>query len=375
MQVGPELSAAASRRYARHTIIPEIGVQGQRRISNAKVLCVGAGGLGSPVLLYLAAAGVGTLGIVDFDAVDESNLQRQVIHGQSDIGRPKVESAQARIQELNPAVEVEVHHLRLDAKNILELFSRYDVIVDGTDNFASRYLINDACVILKKPCVMGSIYRFDGQVGVFWAEHGPCYRCVFPEPPPVELAPNCAESGVLGTLCALVGSIQATETLKLIAGIGQALVGSLIFYNGLDSTPDKIAVNKDPECVMCKESAKSELLADYEEFCGVPSYSSELTAAQLAARIQMKEPIQLIDVREKYEWDEGHIEGAILIPQAEFYDGRAQAKISSDNPIVLYCHLGVRSAHALNALKQSGYERVSHLLGGIVSWDDYIRNG
>lgn len=326
-------------------------------------------------MLYLAAAGVGTLGIVDFDLVDESNLQRQVIHGQSDIGRPKVESAKARIQELNSEVKVEIHHLRLDTKNVLDIFSRYDVIIDGTDNFASRYLINDACVILKKPCVMGSIYRFDGQAGVFWAEHGPCYRCVFPEPPPVELAPNCAEGGVLGTLCALIGSIQATETLKLITGIGGALVGSLILYNGLEATFDKIEISKDPECVMCKESANYKLLDDYEDFCGVPSYSSELTAAQLEARLRTGEPIQLIDVREKYEWDGGHIEGAVLIPQAEFYDGRAQAKISNDRPIVLYCHLGIRSAHALSALKQSGYEQVSHLRGGIVSWDEYIRNG
>lgn len=375
VQVGTELSAADSSRYARHTIIPEIGNQGQRRISNAKVLCVGAGGLGSPVLLYLAAAGVGTLGIVDFDLVDESNLQRQIIHGQSDIGRPKVESAKAKIRELNPSVEVEIHHLRLDVKNVLDIFSRYDVIIDGTDNFASRYLINDACVILKKPCVMGSIYRFDGQAGVFWAEHGPCYRCVFPEPPPVELAPNCAEGGVLGTLCALIGSIQATETLKLITGIGEALVGSLILYNGLESTFDKIEVSKDPECTLCKKSAHAQLLDDYEDFCGSPSRLTELTAEQLAVRLGSGEAIQLIDVREKYEWDEGHIEGALLIPQAEFYDGRAQAKISNDKPIVLYCHLGIRSAHALSALKQSGYEQVSHLLGGIVSWDEYIRNG
>ena len=374
-QVGPELSAADRERYARHTIIPEIGNLGQRRISNAKVLCVGAGGLGSPVLLYLAAAGVGTLGIVDFDVVDESNLQRQVIHRHSDIGRSKVESAKARIEDLNPGVNVEIHQFRLDTENVLDLFSHYDVIVDGTDNFASRYLINDACVILNKPCVVGSIFRFDGQSGVFWSEHGPCYRCVFPGPPPFELAPNCAESGVLGTLCGLIGSIQATETLKLITGIGSPLVGSLIMCNGLDSTFAKIEVGKDPKCSMCGENANAQLLEDYEEFCGAPNYASELTAQQLAMRLSTGEPIQLIDVREKYEWDEGHIDGAVLIPQAEFYDGRAQKKIASEIPIVLYCHLGVRSAHALNALKHSGYERVSHLLGGIVSWDDYVRNG
>ena len=331
--------------------------------------------MGSPVLLYLAAAGVGILGIIDFDVVDESNLQRQVIHGQSDIGRPKVESARERIEDLNPGVKVEIHQFRLDTENVLDIFSRYDVIVDGTDNFATRYLINDACVILKKPCVMGSIFRFDGQVGVFWSEHGPCYRCVFPEPPSFDLAPNCAESGVLGTLCGVIGSIQATETLKLITGIGSPLVGSLIICNGLDSTFDKIEVGKDPKCSMCSENVNAQLLEDYEDFCGVPNSSSELSAAQLAVRLRTGEPIQLIDVREKYEWDEGHIEGAVLIPQAEFYDGRAQEKIASEIPVVLYCHLGVRSAHALNALKHSGYERVSHLLGGIVSWDDYIRNG
>ncbi len=372
---GPELSAGEIRRYARHLVMPEIGTIGQRRLSAARVLCVGAGGLGSPVLMYLAAAGVGTLGIVDFDVVDESNLARQVIHGQSDIGRKKVESAAAKVAEINPFVNVVVHDVRLDRGNVLELFEGYDLIVDGTDNFATRYMINDACVILNKPCVWGSIYRFDGQASVFWAEHGPCYRCVHPMPPPEGLVPNCAEGGVLGALCASIGSIQATETIKLITGVGLTLVGSMVIYDGLASSFDKITIKKDPACSACADPASTKLLEDYEAFCGTLSFSSEMTAAQLAARLLSAEKFQLIDVRELYEWDESHIEGAVLIPQDEFYDGRAQEKISRDLPIVLYCHLGVRSAHALSALRQSGFENVSHLLGGIVSWDEHVRNG
>ncbi|HEY4898754.1 MAG TPA: molybdopterin-synthase adenylyltransferase MoeB [Candidatus Nanopelagicaceae bacterium] len=375
VQLGRELTVADERRYSRQLVLPEIGKLGQQRISNAKVLCVGAGGLGSPVLLYLAAAGVGTLGVVDFDEVDESNLQRQVIHGQSDIGRKKVESAKAKIHEINPAVTVDMHHVQLDASNVLEIFSCYDIIVDGTDNFATRYLINDACVVLNKPCVMGSIFRFDGQASVFWSAHGPCYRCVYPKPPPKGLVPNCAQSGVLGALCGFIGAIQATETLKLITGIGSPLVGSLVIYDGLESSYDNIKIAKDPDCVLCADTSKAQLLEDYEAFCGLPSFSSEITAEQLAARIHSGEAIQLIDVREEYEWDEFHIEGAVLIPQAEFYDGRARAKILKDQPIVLYCHLGIRSAHALNVLKQSGYKNASHLLGGIDSWNEYKRNG
>ncbi len=372
---GPELSAGEIRRYARHLVMPEIGTIGQRRLSAARVLCVGAGGLGSPVLMYLAAAGVGTLGIVDFDVVDESNLARQVIHGQSDIGRKKVESAAAKVAEINPFVNVVAHDVRLDRENVLELFEGYDIIVDGTDNFATRYMINDACVILNKPCVWGSIYRFDGQASVFWAEHGPCYRCVHPMPPPEGLVPNCAEGGVLGALCASIGSIQATETIKLITGVGSTLVGSMVIYDGLESSFDKITIRKDSACSACADPASTKLLEDYEAFCGTLSFSSEMTAAQLAARLLSAEKFQLIDVREPYEWDESHIEGAVLIPQDEFYDGRAQEKISRDLPIVLYCHLGVRSAHALSALRQSGFENVSHLLGGIVSWDEHVRNG
>ena len=353
----------------------EIGVVGQQRIVNAKVLVVGAGGLGSPILLYLAAAGVGTLGIVDFDRVDESNLQRQIIHGQSNIGEKKVESAKAKIQEINPSVIVETYHLRLDESNVLDLFARYDIIVDGTDNFSTRYLINDACVILNKPCVMGSIFRFDGQASVFWAAQGPCYRCAYPSPPPKELVLNCAIGGVLGVLCASIGSIQATETLKLIVGMGSPLVGSIIFYDALESEYDKVKIAKDPSCSFCSDPTSARLLESYEAFCDVPSNSSEITAAELAARISAGESLQIVDVREPYEWEESRIEGAVLIPLAEFFDGRAQEKILRDRPVILYCHLGIRSARALAALADSGFVGIAHLSGGIVSWDEFVANG
>ncbi len=375
VQVGRELTDAERKRYARHLVIPEIDELGQRRIVSAKVLCVGVGGLGSPVLLYLAAAGVGTLGVVDFDLVDESNLQRQVIHGQANIGDRKVESAKSRIQEINPSVAVETHHLRIDESNVLDLFSRYDIIVDGTDNFSTRYLVNDACVLLGKPCITGSIFRFDGQVSVFWPPHGPCYRCVYPTPPPKELILNCAEGGVLGSLCASIGSIQATETLKLIMGMGSPLVGSLIIYDALESQFDKVNVAKDPMCSLCAEPSQARLLEDYDYFCGVESHSGEISAVQLAARMKSGELLQIIDVRESYEWEDSHIEGAILIPLAEFYDGRAKAKLSKDRPIVLYCHLGIRSAHALTLIEQAGFTDALHLRGGIDSWDEISKYG
>ena len=375
VQAGRELTPAETKRYARHLVMSEIGVVGQQRIVNAKVLVVGAGGLGSPILLYLAAAGVGTLGIVDFDRVDESNLQRQIIHGQSNIGEKKVESAKAKIQEINPSVIVETYHLRLDESNVLDLFSRYDIIVDGTDNFSTRYLINDACVILNKPCVMGSIFRFDGQASVFWAAQGPCYRCAYPSPPPKELVLNCAVGGVLGVLCASIGAIQATETLKLIVGMGSPLVGSIIFYDALESEYDKVKIAKDPSCSFCSDPTSARLLESYEAFCDVPSNSSEITAAELAARISAGESLQIVDVREPYEWEESRIEGAVLIPLAEFFDGRAQEKILRDSPVILYCHLGIRSARALAALEDSGFVGIAHLSGGIVSWDEFVTNG
>ena len=274
-----ELTVDEVRRYSRHLIIPDVGMTGQKRLKNAKVLCVGAGGLGSPALLYLAAAGVGTLGIVDFDVVDESNLQRQIIHGQSDVGRPKAESARDSIREINPYVTVIVHEERLDSDNAMQIFAGYDLIVDGTDNFATRYLVNDACVLLGKPYVWGSIYRFDGQASVFWAEHGPCYRCLYPEPPPPGMVPSCAEGGVLGVLCGSIGSIQVTEAIKVITGIGEPLVGRLMIYDALEMTYRSVKVRKDPECPVCGKNPTVTELIDYEEFCGAVSEEAQLAAA------------------------------------------------------------------------------------------------
>ncbi len=276
-----ELTVDEVRRYSRHLIIPDVGMTGQKRLKNAKVLVVGAGGLGSPALLYLAAAGVGTLGIVDFDVVDESNLQRQIIHGQSDIGRPKAESARDSIREINPYVTVVVHEERLDSDNALEVFADYDLIVDGTDNFATRYLVNDACVLLGKPYVWGSIYRFDGQASVFWAEYGPCYRCLYPEPPPPGMVPSCAEGGVLGVLCASIGSIQVNEAIKVITGIGEPLVGRLMIYDALEMTYRSVKVRKDPECPVCGKNPTITELIDYEAFCGAVSEEAQQAAAGL----------------------------------------------------------------------------------------------
>src|SRR5205823_3930809 len=299
-----ELTVAEVRRYSRHLIIPEVGVTGQKRLKNAKVLCVGAGGLGSPALMYLAAAGVGTLGIVEFDTVDESNLQRQIIHGQSDIGRPKAESARDSVREINPYVNVVIHNEALSNDNAFQIFGQYDLIVDGTDNFATRYLVNDAAVLLGKPYVWGSIYRFDGQASVFWAEHGPCYRCLYPEPPPPGMVPSCAEGGVLGVLCASIGSIQVTEAIKLLTGIGEPLVGGLIVYDALEMTYRKIKVRKDPNCPLCGENPTITALIDYEDFCGAVSeeasaatVGSTITAAELKEWIDAGKSIDLVDVR------------------------------------------------------------------------------
>jgi len=277
---GPALTVAEVRRYSRHLIIPDVAMAGQQRMMNAKVLCVGAGGLGSPALMYLAAAGIGTLGIVEYDTVDESNLQRQIIHGQSDIGKSKAQSAKEKIAEINPYVNVITHETRLDNSNVMEIFSQYDIIVDGTDNFATRYLVNDACVILKKPYVWGSIYRFDGQASVFWAEYGPCYRCLYPEPPPPGMVPSCAEGGVLGVLCATIGSIQTTEAIKVLTGVGEPLIGSLMVYDALDMTFRKIKVRKDPNCPLCSQNpTQTALLPDYEAFCGVLSDAAQEASA------------------------------------------------------------------------------------------------
>ncbi len=363
------------RRYSRHLIIPDVAMSGQKRLKNAKVLCIGAGGLGSPALMYLAAAGVGTLGIVEFDTVDESNLQRQIIHGQSDIGRSKAQSARDSELEINPYVQVNVHELRLDSANVLEIFAQYDLIVDGTDNFATRYLVNDAAVLLHKPYVWGSIYRFDGQASVFWADQGPCYRCLYPEPPPPGMVPSCAEGGVLGVLCASIGSIQVNEAIKLITGIGEPLVGSLMVYDGLEMDYRKIKVRKDPNCAVCGEHPSVTELIDYEAFCGVVSeeaqqaaIGSTITAGELKELIDADKPIYLVDVREPAEWEIVRIPGATLIPKDEILRGDALASLPQDRQIVMYCKSGVRSAETLAAVKNAGFKDAVHVQGGVTAW-------
>ena len=374
-----ELTVDEVRRYSRHLIIPDVGMAGQKRLKNAKVLCVGAGGLGSPALLYLAAAGVGTLGIVEFDVVDESNLQRQIIHSQKDIGRPKAESARDRVLETNPYVNVQMHQERLDSSNVMELFAQYDLIVDGTDNFATRYLVNDACVLLGKPYVWGSIYRFDGQASVFWAEYGPCYRCLYPEPPPPGMVPSCAEGGVLGVLCASIGSIQVTEAIKLLAGIGDPLLGRLMIYDALEMTYRQVKIRKDPNCAVCGDNPTVTELIDYEAFCGTISEEaaeaardSTISVVQLKAMLDEREAgtrdFLLIDVREEVEWEIVQIPGAILIPKGQFLDGSALANLPTDKQIVLHCKVGGRSAEALAVVQGAGFTDAIHVGGGINAW-------
>jgi molybdopterin/thiamine biosynthesis adenylyltransferase/rhodanese-related sulfurtransferase len=371
-----DLSIDEVRRYSRHLIIPDVGMSGQKRLKAARVLCVGAGGLGSPALMYLAAAGVGTLGIVEFDTVDESNLQRQIIHGQSDIGRSKAQSARESVNEINPYTEVIIHEVRLDVSNVMEIFSQYDLIVDGTDNFATRYLVNDACVLLGKPYVWGSIYRFDGQASVFWSAHGPCYRCLYPEPPPPGMVPSCAEGGVLGVLCGSIGSIQVTEAIKLLTGIGDPLVGRLMVYDALDMTYRAIKIRKDPDCPLCGPNAtQTGLLEDYEAFCGTISQQA-MTAAQestisvrtLKAMIDAEANFVLIDVREPNEFEIVRIPGSILIPKQQILDGSALASLPQTKQIVLHCKSGARSAECLAVVKAAGFADAVHVGGGVLAW-------
>jgi molybdopterin/thiamine biosynthesis adenylyltransferase/rhodanese-related sulfurtransferase len=344
-----ELTIDEIRRYSRHLIIPDVGVTGQKRLKNAKVLCVGAGGLGSPALLYLAAAGVGTLGVVDFDTVDESNLQRQIIHGQSDIGRPKAESARDSVREINPYVNVVVHNEALTNDNVFE--------------------------------VWGSIYRFDGQASVFWAEHGPCYRCLYPEPPPPGMVPSCAEGGVLGVLCASIGAIQVTEAIKVLTGIGEPLLGRLMVYDALEMEYRKIRVRKDPACAICGESPTVTELIDYDDFCGAVSdeaaaaaAGSKITPGELRDWLNVGKSIHLVDVREPAEYEIVKIPGSILIPKGEILSGSALASLPQDKQIVLYCKTGVRSAEALAALKAAGFRDAVHVQGGVVGWVKQIDN-
>src|SRR6266851_5954268 len=363
------------RRYSRHLIIPDVSMAGQKRRKNAKVLVVGAGGLGSPALLYLAAAGVGTLGIVDFDTVDESNLQRQIIHGVSDVGKSKAESAKESIQEVNPYVKVILHKERLESDNVMEIFEPYDLIVDGTDNFATRYLVNDACVFLHKPYVWGSIYRFDGQASVFWADYGPCYRCLYPEPPPPGMVPSCAEGGVLGVLCASIGSIQVNEAIKLIIGIGEPLAGRLMIYDALEMTYRTVKVRKDPECPVCGKNPTVTELIDYEEFCGAVSEEAQeaaagstITARQLKDMQDADENIFLVDVREPNEYEIVSIPGSTLIPKGEFLSGAALERLPQDKRIVLHCKSGARSAECLAIVKDAGFADAVHVGGGVLAW-------
>jgi adenylyltransferase/sulfurtransferase len=366
-----ELSRDEVARYSRHLIIPDLGVDGQKRLKNARVLVIGAGGLGAPTLLYLAAAGVGTIGIVDFDVVDESNLQRQIIHGVADVGRPKAQSARDSIVAINPLVRVRLHEVRLDAGNAVDLFKQYDLIIDGTDNFATRYLVNDAAALTGKPYVWGSIYRFEGQVSVFWEDapdgRGLNYRDLYPEPPPPGLVPSCAEGGVLGIVCASIASVMGTEAIKLITGIGEPLLGRLMIYDALQMSYRTIAIRKDHA-----SSPKITGLVDYEQFCGAAPEDavedSAITPQELRELLDSGKKLALIDVREPAEWDIVHIDGAQLIPQSSINSGEGLAQLPQDRIPVLYCKTGVRSAEALAAVRKAGFSDAVHLRGGIVAW-------
>ncbi|HYH33939.1 MAG TPA: adenylyltransferase/sulfurtransferase MoeZ [Nocardioides sp.] len=381
-----ELTIDEVRRYSRHLIIPDVGMDGQKRLKNAKVLVIGAGGLGSPALLYLAAAGVGTLGIAEFDEVDESNLQRQVIHGQSDIGKSKAVSARESVAEVNPHVRVVLHEGRLDNDNVMEVFEGYDLIIDGTDNFATRYMVNDAAYFLGIPYVWGSIFRFDGQASVFAPMLGddlPCYRCLYPEPPPPGMVPSCAEGGVLGVLCASIGSIQVTEAIKLITGIGEPAAGRLMIYDALEMEYRKLAVRKDPNCALCGENPTVTGLIDYDAFCGaVSDEAAEAAAGSTISVVQLEHMLKereegsrdfvLIDVREPNEYEINKIPGSVLIPKDEFLNGNAFARLPQDKQIVLHCKVGGRSAEALAAVKGAGYSDAVHVGGGVAAWVDQI---
>ena len=371
----PELSHKEIHRYSRHLLIPDVGLEGQKKLKAASVLIVGTGGLGSPVALYLAAAGVGRIGLVDYDVVDFSNLQRQVIHGESRLGDLKVESARDRMLDLNPEIQVDVYNEVINSENAFRIAEPYDIIVDGTDNFPTRYLINDLCVLTGKINVYGSIFRFDGQASVFAAEEGPCYRCLFPEPPPPGLVPSCAEGGVLGVLPGTIGSIQATETLKIILGIGESLVGRLLLYDALDLSFQTVKLHKKPECKVCGEHPEITGLIDYEEFCGVPAHDHDegsagdewdITASQLSSRLKDDPGLRLIDVREPHEREISNLEGSELIPLGQF--AARMNELDSAEELVIFCKAGTRSTRALEILASAGFKKVKNLKGGINAW-------
>ncbi|GAB6983970.1 adenylyltransferase/sulfurtransferase MoeZ [Nocardioides pyridinolyticus] len=381
-----ELTIDEVRRYSRHLIIPDVGMTGQKRLKNAKVLVIGAGGLGSPALLYLAAAGVHTLGIAEFDEVDESNLQRQIIHGQSDIGKSKALSAKESIAEANPYVNVILHEGRLDNDNVMDVFRGYDLIVDGTDNFATRYMVNDAAYFLGIPYVWGSIYRFDGQASVFaptLSEDAPCYRCLYPEPPPPGMVPSCAEGGVLGVLCASIGSIQVNEAIKLLTGIGEPLVGKLMIYDALEMEYRKLKVRKDPNCALCGEHPTVTSLIDYDAFCGaISDDAAEAAAGSTISVVQLEHMLKereegtrdfvLVDVREPNEFEINRIPGSVLIPKGDFLNGSALEQLPADKQVVMHCKSGVRSAETLAIVKGAGYADAVHVGGGVVAWVNQI---
>lgn len=377
----PGLTKEEIRRYSRHLIMPEVAMSGQRRLKAASVLMIGAGGLGSPLGLYLAAAGVGRLGIVDFDVVDETNLHRQVLHGTKDVGRPKLESARERLADLNPNVTIETHETALSSENALDLIRSYDIVVDGTDNFPTRYLVNDACVLLDKPNVYGSIFRFEGQASVFHSGDGPCYRCLYPEPPPPGLVPSCAEGGVLGILPGIIGVIQATETVKLILGVGESLSGRLLLFDALGMSFRELRLRRDPACPICGPNRTIHALIDYHEFCGVPSPKAPgthathndgltgewlITARELKGLFDSGRPFRLIDVRESHEYEINRIPGSELMPLGQLPE--RMHELSSAEELVLHCKAGLRSAQALAILRQAGFTRLRHLTGGIDAW-------
>jgi molybdopterin/thiamine biosynthesis adenylyltransferase/rhodanese-related sulfurtransferase len=375
----PELSHEEIHRYSRHLLIPDVGLEGQRKLKAASVLIVGTGGLGSPVSLYLAAAGVGRIGLVDYDVFDFSNLQRQIVHGESRLGDLKVESARDRLLDLNPEIQVDIHNTFLSSENAFEIAEPYDIIIDGTDNFPTRYLVNDLCVLTGKVNVYGSIYRFDGQASVFDARVGPCYRCLFPEPPPPGLVPSCAEGGVLGVLPGTIGSIQATEALKLILGIGEPLIGRLLLYDALDLSFQTVKLQKNPDCKVCGEDPEVTELIDYEDFCGIPAHDHEegsageqwdITAPELAEKLHSGEDLRLIDVREPHELEISQLEGEELIPLGQFASHLSD--LDSSQEIVLFCKSGTRSTRALEILVSAGFKKVKNLKGGINAWAEEV---